>query len=354
MLSKLRSLVVVGTTTIAVLLVACGGSDTKTVQAGPATCDSSKCATGNTCLPLDGVTSCRKTCSSNDNPATSCPFGYNCTDTQPGSGVPAFCVASTAVGPNGSALTQAAKGQWGSPCNAAGGAESNPDCDSAQGFLCYGISPSDGNAYCTLYGCTKDSDCGPGFGCSQINATPNVKTAKRSTADQEQNVCLKRAYCSSCMSDVDCPTTAQGAAQHCITDTLNHGFCTPECSDTSNCNNEAKCATVVLPDNSQKKVCYPRSTVCVGNGDLCSSCRVDTDCGEDGICIKGEYTTEHFCAKKAANGDCSQCPKTITTPARTIGCSTSDSDLLPAGYCTGIYSLSGQAGSDLGCWTPDR
>ena len=202
-------------------------------------------------------------------------------------------------------------------------------------------------------GCTQDSDCGPGFGCTSVNATPNVENAKRTTVDQVQNVCVRRAYCSTCVSDVDCPSVA-GVAQHCITDSLGHPFCAPECQATANCNNEAKCATVVLPDSTQKKVCYPRSTVCVGDGSLCSSCRVDTDCGEDGICIKGEYTTERFCAKKATNADCTKCPTKVTTPARTVGCLTSASDLSPAGYCFGVYSLNGQAGADLGCWTPDR
>ena len=144
MLSRLRSLVVVGSAAVLLLVVACGSDDKTVVQGAPAaTCDSSKCAAGNTCLPLAGETKCRKTCTSNDVAATDCPFGYTCTDTQPGTSVPPFCVAET-----GAAITQQATGQWGTPCQANLGSK-NPACDGAQGFLCYGVSPTDGNAYCT-------------------------------------------------------------------------------------------------------------------------------------------------------------------------------------------------------------
>jgi hypothetical protein len=314
------------------------------------TCDDAKCAPGNQCLALDGEVKCRKVCSSNTDPATSCPYGYACVDTL--TGAPPFCVEVQAKNPDGTKLEQRS-GQWGQQCQPNLGLE-NPACDTDQGFYCYAQSPTDANAYCTRWDCTSDAECGPGFWCGTVNVTPNVATAKRSTIGEVQHVCLKRGYCSTCTSDLDC-LPVDNRPQHCIQDANGASFCTPECEANANCPNEARCADagVVDEEGNPKKVCYPRATVCVGDGSLCSPCRADSDCGEDGICIKGEYTTERACAKKAPSGACDSCPRTIDNPQRQIGCAKTSSDLLPAGYCVGLYKIGAQP-SDIGCWTPDR
>src|SRR6185503_13579122 len=118
-------------------------------------CDSAKCFAGNECLPLDGVEECRKTCASNDDPSTSCTFNYNCVSTDPANDVKPFCVETTARTNDGTLLEKKDSGQWGFPCQANLGSK-NPACDTDQGFYCYGISPSDGNAYCTRYDCQSD------------------------------------------------------------------------------------------------------------------------------------------------------------------------------------------------------
>ncbi|MFO0734232.1 MAG: hypothetical protein U0270_00055 [Labilithrix sp.] len=321
------------------------------VPGGP--CDPAKCFTGNECLPLDGVEECRKTCASNDDPNTSCPFNYNCVSTDPANNVKPFCVATTARTNDGEKLQQK-EGQWGAPCQANQGSK-NPACDYDQRFYCYGISPTDGDAYCTRYDCESDLECGPGFACVDINTTPNVATSKKKAIGKTQKVCLRRTYCSPCTADVDC-TTIEGTKQHCIRDSVGRGFCTPECETNSNCNNEAKCVTAKLDDNSSAKVCYPRSKVCIGEKDkLCSSCLVDTDCGEGGVCTHGQFTTEKFCILPAPGGDCTKCPaEAPTTPPRKVGCSKQEDDLYPAAYCIPLYSIGGTVGADIGCWTPDR
>ncbi len=333
------------------VLAACSSNDDKT--ATPVKCDDAKCAAGNKCLPLNGETKCRKTCSSNADPATSCPFGYTCTDTL--EGVEPFCIQDTALRDDGKPLEKKASGQWGASCQANLGIE-NPGCDTEQGFYCYGVAPTDGDAYCTRYDCEKDSDCGAGFWCGKINQTPNVQTAKRTTFGEVQNVCLRRTYCSTCKVDLDCPPVA-GKTQHCIEDASGAGFCTPECDKTGNCPNEATCASV-----GDLKVCYPRATVCVGDGSLCSPCRVDTDCGEDGICVKGQYTTEKSCAKKSTKscGTASKptngsCPEQLQDGSKAmVRCLGSLIKEVPADYCHGIYPLGSQGGGDVGCWTPKR
>ena len=316
-------------------------------------CDSSRCAPGNTCISFEGETKCRKTCSSNADPSTSCPFGYTCTDTE--SGAAPFCVAITALRDDGLPLEKKPSGQWGASCQANLGID-NPGCDTEQGFYCYGVSPADAEAYCTRYDCETDRDCGAGFWCARVNTAPNVQTLKRKTHGEVQNVCLRRTFCSTCKVDLDCPPI-RGTNQHCIEDESGARVCTPECDSDRSCPTEARCADVGLG----AKVCYPRAKVCVGDGSFCSPCQSDADCDEDGICVKGQYSTEKTCAKKAASACGSSlvpnpgsCPYSVTEGSKaTVGCLGFAFDTVPENYCHGLIPFS-KAGGDVGCWAPPR
>ena len=249
-----------------------------------------------------------------------------------------------------SGVTKSAKGQWGAPCNATNGLDKNPDCDAAQSFWCFGVSPSDGDAYCTRYDCATDRDCGPGLYCATANIFPDVTTAKRSTGDSEK-VCLKRdKFCAPCSADLDCLPVG-GRKTHCVADDAGKSFCTPECEKTENCNNEAQCL-----DFGDYKACYPRAGACVGDGSVCSPCQADADCGADGICVKGQYTTERSCAKKSpsacASKDCPSKPGNLPSSSTGIGCAKAADGDVPAGYCVGVYTM-GQS-SDLGCYSPAK
>jgi hypothetical protein len=334
-LSFLSGSLVAAAFAVLVAVPACSSEETAAV------CDSAKCAAGNKCLKLNGETKCRKTCASNSDPTAACPFGYTCVSSDP----QPFCVKDNTD------LKKATKGQWGAPCNPTGGFDQNPDCDSAQSFWCFGTSKDDGAAYCTRYDCSADLDCGPGFYCGTVNIYPDVTTSKRSLGDT-QKVCLKRDYCAPCTADLDCLPQG-GRATHCVADDLGNAFCTPECDKTDNCNKEARC----LDLGAGYKACYPRAGACVGDGSLCSPCRSDADCGEDGLCVKGQYTTEKFCAKKSASlcvdKDCPAKPTNLPSPTTGIGCQKTADDTLPAGYCIGVYEIGGQA-ADIGCYTPER
>lgn len=346
LLSALRTLTCAGFAIAAAVLPACSSDP---VSAAPVTCDDAKCAPGNKCLPYGTEPlKCRKTCSSNSEAATSCPFGYTCTDT--GEGVEPFCVKDRATF-DGKPLTKKDTGQWGAACQATLGV-TNPGCDGDQGFFCYGISPTDGSAYCTRYDCEADEECGAGFWCATINKAPNVASTKRSAPGEVQKVCLRRAYCATCKVDLDCPPIL-GTPQHCMADEAGTTFCAPECAQSNNCPNEAKCVDAGF----DAKVCYPRSRLCVGDGSLCSPCRSDVDCGEDGMCVKGQYTTEKTCAKKSttsceagtARGSCAE---TAASGVR-VACLGGRIDDVPADYCHGFYQIGSDSG-DIGCYTPKR
>ncbi len=336
-------------------IAACSSSNNATP-----TCDDSKCAAGNKCLPLNGETKCRKTCSSNIDPQTNCPFGYTCVSQDP----EPFCVQDNTQLTN----TTAQKGQFGSSCNPTGGI-TNPDCDQAQGFYCFGESPTDASAYCTRMGdtaCDTDRDCAATYYCGKINVAPNVQTTKR-TIGQTTKACIKRTYCTPCTADLDCPTL-EGHAQRCVPDsTGNNSFCSPECATNDNCNGEAKCVGFPKPDGTPDRVCFPRAGVCVGDGTVCAPCRSDDDClqpGEnpgDGICVHGQYyATEKFCAKKsktpcATDGSGATCPKEFAAAKVKMYCLGGNSGfapLVPPNYCHGLESFG--SSDDLGCFTPPR
>jgi hypothetical protein len=362
------------------------------------TCDETKCLPGNKCLAGDGETKCRRPCSSNTDPATNCPAGAECVGGStpsvidgctkgPADKTTTYCDSFSSLG--GTHLTaytcgtstpkgciDAGDGQWccndapaeiydapfckrltreftagpkqfGAACNPTGGIK-GPDCDTAQGFFCYGTSPADAAAYCTRFGCNADSECAAGYYCGTVNVAPNVGTAKP-TLHETTNVCLRRDYCTPCTADFDC-ASVNGAAQHCVGDKNGAGICAPECTTDQNCNFEARC----IDGGVGPKICYPRAGLCVGDGSLCSPCHNDADCGDDGLCIKGQYTTEHACAKKSAvtcTMTAKMCP-TSAKPGAPIACTTMDDATVPANYCVGLYKFS--TASDIGCFTPGR
>jgi hypothetical protein len=350
LLRSLTICVVVGGTSV----MACSSNE----PAAAAKCDDAKCAKGNKCLPLGGEIKCRKTCSSNADPSSSCPFDYTCVDTQQ-ENVPPFCVADTAVATDGRPLVKKPSGQWGSKCQANLGL-TNPACDTDQAFYCYGTAPTDGDAYCTRYGCETDRDCAAGFWCAEMNTAPNVENAKHSAIGEVQKVCLQRTYCATCVVDLDCPPIA-GKPQHCVGDMGGNPFCSPECDNSQGCPNEAKC---IDPGDLGKKICFPRAGACVGDGSLCSPCRNDKDCGDDGACVKGQYTTERTCAKKSTTSCGTKekptrgsCPETADTSGVKVACyGQIFFQEAPAGYCHGIYVIGAgdRAAPDIGCWTPNR
>lgn len=314
------------------------------VEAGPVGCQPSSCSAGNQCID-DGSgkgASCHKVCTQQGE----CPFGWYCNDGAVTSKNGAsWCVQST---------TQLAQGtgQWGTPCLPAGGEGSNSACDTADGFICLGTRPTDANAYCTIAGCSQDSDCPGGWWCKTADVAPNVTTATRSFG-QTRTVCVPRDYCAPCTMDHDCPPTAGGTPQHCLQVASSDGgtgggFCTPQCAATADCALDATCNsqyTVCQPASngpcqtdddcpasngtyqhclagqctpecasqsdcggSQKcdnwALCVPRAQECVGSGNFCDPCRSDADCTQGGTCVYADYSTERYCSVPVTTGSC--------------------------------------------------
>jgi hypothetical protein len=319
-------------------------------------CDS--CAAGNQCID-DGTgagPSCHQVCSAQ----AGCPPNWYCNDGQKAGGV-SWCVQNTITADGG-------PGQWGAPCNPAAGEGKNPGCDWDQGFACYAQSPADGNAYCTQFACTTNSDCKGGWWCSTQNVGPNA-TSGDPTFGKTRNICLKREYCAPCKKDLDCYFDPGTEPLHCVPDSKGNGFCSTACGNDTSCNLDAVCKApwaVCTPptgpacvtdddcppahgtfqhcvakgvdagadaggactpecsgasDCSDKQscvstlqVCMPRAGVCVGDGTFCSPCRSDLDCAPPmtgavagqppGYCFTAPYSLERFCSAPSTANDC--------------------------------------------------
>jgi len=308
-------------------------------------CDDSKCASGNRCLDDGHGEACRLVCAEQ----ATCPLNYACVPTPDGK--TNFCA------PLATKYAKKDSGQWGFHCNPAGGIDQNPDCDLSQDFWCYGETPTDADAFCTQYECTKDAECAGGYYCATVNNHPDVTTATPTHGkDAVRTVCLPRDYCAPCAADIDCPSTPDQPA-HCVPGADGVKFCTHECTTNSNCLAAASCA-----DSSAAgtKVCLPRAGVCKGDGSFCSPCRSDADCG-DGFCIYENYTHERYCSVKSKVSCTStgqkDCPA-ITGSEATVSCQPSPNDpAIPKDQCVGIipFGVTGDQQNYIdGCWAVDH
>jgi hypothetical protein len=293
-------------------------------------CVSSRCPPGNECID-DGSgkgAACRQACTS----SSQCPFNSFCNDGQPKS----WCTANSYVVP------QQPSGQWGASCMPMFGENNNPSCDAVDGFWCYGISPTDASSYCTVFGCMVDTDCAGGFWCAAVNIAPNIKTDTPSSGPTRK-VCLKRAYCSPCKLDHDCPAAPDGTLQHCAMDTQGHGYCTSQCAADTNCNPDATC-------KNWQSLCTPaQGASCQSDDDCpplagvfqhCDGGRCTPECGGDGDCLASVLAGP----KEAADAS-----RGATTPAVDGKCQWRGVCNPRAGVCVGDGGFCSPCRSDVDC-----
>ncbi len=336
------------------------------------------------------TTECRLTCSKQ----TDCPFNYHC---MPGGPATGYCVQDRTSYPPTVKGEAAAAAPWGVACDPTKGIGSNSDCDSADNFWCYGISPTDANAYCTQEQCNDDGDCPGGWWCATINDTPNVQTARRtdfappgqaeatykaSVAAQNPSVlttvCMPRVYnlkpgtyCAPCKTDLDCPLN-ESTPQHCVSADANGGaelVCAVECTDSATqqpsdklCPEDYACQD----PGSGTPVCVPRAKTCIvqkgTTAAMCSPCHSDADCDPaSGFCVIADYSTEHYCTTLsgvtcAVNGTTltDQCPATSGTPSNAgVSCTYSGTSPFPKNQCFGLvtFGTGSNAAQVGGCWT---
>jgi hypothetical protein len=291
---------------IAILLfaaIACSSS----THSNPVKCNPASCAAGSACVGgSDAGATCQKLCTRQND----CPFNWYCNDGQPKS----WCALSTI---NFSKQS----GQFGDPCLPSGG-ENNSACDTLDTCGCYGTSPTDANAFCTLFDCAQDSDCQGGWWCATVDASPNVSTTARSFGKPPRNVCLPRKYCANCTSDHDCYVppneTPDGGVgpelQHCVPDSAGGSYCSSSCGSDANCPLDAVCRApwaVCAPRGCAKdgdcqkfapnEVCVGGAcqVPCIASADCPASNGAPQHCSDAGTCVPQSCTSDDDCPPAA-------------------------------------------------------
>ncbi len=311
------------------------------------------CASGTACIEDDSGAgpTCQKVCTQQ----AECPFNSYCNDGLANGQASNWCALTTYQ------LNQL-PGEWGAPCTAG--------CDSADGFGCYAVSPTDPNAFCTLSNCLYDSDCPGGWRCAEVNTAPNHTTVQRSFGTTNK-WCLPRQYCATCQMDHDCSKAADGTQQHCLQDSAGNGFCTPQCGSNATCPLDAACKLQwgVCAQATCKKDsdCAVAAESCFAG--VCQlACKKDSDCpvsngapqhcGPGGACIAQACVSDDDCPPTA--GTFQHCNSGVCTPE----CSTA-SDCNPktgdqtcvalsvcvprAGVCVGDDTFCAPCQSDADC-----
>ena len=259
-------------------------------------------------------------------------------------------------------------GQWGAGCVPTGGETNNPSCDGADGFWCYGTSPTDANSFCTVFGCTVDTDCPGGWWCAH---------GQRGAEHPEQLDVLRaharRVPAANVLRSLQArPRLPRGRRRHAAALRAGHAgqrllhervrdrrqlpprrdvqelaeplhpragselqerrrlpargrrlpalrrvaAARPSAAADSDCLASLRAGAVrrgrcacrrrlrARGKCQYRGLCTPRAGVCVGNGGFCSPCRSDADC-TNGYCISSvPYSTERFCSVKSTRIPC--------------------------------------------------
>jgi hypothetical protein len=300
------------------------------------------CAQGQTCAAAieDGSGASVTTCQASKQPTigTPCPNGTECANLKTcGDGTPCPDSGTCAVG-------------------------------TCQALQCLSSGVGDETAYCTRLDCRADTDCPGGFWCEQVrdphsicgqpptnsmvcgNTTDNCVDAGTDAATSttytagavctQRNVCVIRRQCDPCATDLDC---ARVRGQVCVS-----GSCAEPCATDGDCVLGFKCTA---------GNCQPRSGSCTsptGKGAVCDSCRIDSDCGPNMICVAFETGGERVCALAPNNPI--TCMSDMDCPASPSGahvvCLGAAEDLTPQelGYDTCGYAPFSTAANAYQCW----
>jgi hypothetical protein len=194
-------------------------------------CDPAECLPGNTCV---------------DNRCTlECTSHLDC-----GAGKACFAAGAD----DGSAVQICRVAEAITPC------PNGDECGAP--LVCMSAGPGDALAYCTKIDCTADAECAPGLWCGA-----------RTTGGALQRLCLKRAPCAPCATDLDCSLEL---GMRCASLGDAH-VCARTCGDGDDCRTFEAC---------EAGACVPRFGACSGSGAFCEPCVDERDCGDLGDTVR--------------------------------------------------------------------
>lgn len=194
-----------------------------------------------------------------------CPEGFECrgNPTPPEGALPGYCAPRNA--------DDFVPGRFGTICPTG----KSDVCDTAAGYVCSGKL-----GFCTKAdGCTTDEQCPSGYWCG----SKLVANGENIDFSKTMRVCLQRKFCAPCETDVDCSFETNAI---CVPDKNNEKFCSLPCDKESNsCMIGAGCVDA----GAGVFACVPDVGVCHESPPKgCSPCRVDTDCGDQSVCMDGQ------------------------------------------------------------------
>ena len=326
--------------TLAVLPLGCTKA---TVIGTPCMVDKDCNVKGQVCAPgfNGGASICTHACTANTG-ANGCPVGYDCYPTDAAKG-PTCDKTLYEVDVAGNPLLIGVDCALSNDvCLNTGSTNSAPVCRKIEDPTSKPPAPVDvdPNAYCSG-ACTTDFDCPLAFAC-----VTDYDMAKR---------CVRRAFCSSCVVDANCPPelalcvpTKDGTAR----------YCTKSCDSTGDCggvqNSAQTCAAAKSAVGADVKACLHRFGACVGKGNMCDPCRSDEDCAASSKqCILNSATSERFCSKRCT----SDATCTATAGGNLTGCDNTDiaTNANPNGQSVGVCNGDPTHKSPglFSCWLPE-
>lgn len=254
-------------------------------------CEDSKCLANNTCID----NRCQLKCTD----ASECNTDQACTPAKNDAGADVnVCQASTKAARStdiGIACP------YGDECNGSytcpdgtvcGDGVANATCSGAEckPLHCLSVGIGDGNAYCTQFDCTSDTDCSTGMYCGVTRLDQKICGTNKGTDDPcldpadfntdgatfsegplglLRKVCRVRTGCVACTTTEDCSGVP---GQDCV-QFGSESVCAKSCGTAKDCEDDNACTG---------GYCLPKFGSCKGTGQFCEPCVSDLDCAAAG------------------------------------------------------------------------
>jgi hypothetical protein len=287
---------------IAIALLAVAGCKRATIIGTPCVSDRDCNVAGQRCVAQAGAafSICTHSCSGQTG-ALGCPIGYDCSAADASSPGELVCNkerfafdattgAPLLFGKDCSLEGGTTQAEWDRACAASGDPAPSPTCRHAADPDSHATPRApirdDAHAYCTA-GCASDRDCPVEMYCG---------------ADYDGVTrCLRRGFCDPCWMNDNCG----GDNDACVpTSDGSARYCTKSCAAAFDCGGVQghflSCATATDSLGTSAMFCLHKFGACVGTGQICDPCRVESDCetASNGThCLGNLATGERMCTK---------------------------------------------------------
>ena len=281
------------------ILGALAGCTRATVIGTPCVADKDCTIKGQRCVagPGGGARICTHLCNAQAGPS-GCPIGYDCSASDPTQPTLLTCNKETFAfdatsgaprlfGKDCSLAPGASQTEWNAACAGTGDPAANPSCrhapDPASRSTPRAPLRNDPNAYCTG-SCNVDSDCPVDMRCA---------------ADYDGvQKCVRRGFCDVCAIDDNCT----GDSTACVpTADGSSRYCTKPCGGQGDCGGLLgtflACSASTDGRGDAGMFCLHKFGACVGSGQVCDPCRVESDCANGTHCLSNASTGERMCTK---------------------------------------------------------